>query len=69
MSLTQQDHPFYKPLAVRLAIIAVTGLWSAIEILHLGNGFWSALSVGIFIYCLWTFLLGWKGSDNTSPKA
>ncbi|MFO1032617.1 MAG: DUF3329 domain-containing protein [Hyphomicrobiales bacterium] len=65
MAGLKHDDPFYRPLAMRLAIVAVTALWTAFEIFGSRNGFWSTLSAGIFVYCLWTFLISWK--DNTGP--
>jgi hypothetical protein len=60
MSFGQHDHPFYRPLWVRLAIIASTAIWTALEILYAKEGFWTVIAVAVFAYCLWAFLLNWK---------
>ncbi len=54
------DHPFYRPLWRRIAIVASTAGWLAFELLVSGSGLWTALALGIFIYSAWTFLITWK---------
>ena len=54
------DHPFYRPLWRRVAIVAVTGAWAAFE-LSLGNsGLWTVLGCAVFVYSVWAFLIIWK---------
>ena len=52
-----RDEPFYRPLWRRIAIIAVTGGWAVVEYFYSGDPLWTSLSVGIFAYSLWTFLI------------
>jgi len=54
------DHPFYRPLWRRLAIIAVAGGWTAFEILWSGNAMWMVIAAGFLLYSLWVFLIAWK---------
>ncbi|MBL8790020.1 MAG: DUF3329 domain-containing protein [Rhizobiales bacterium] len=54
------DHPFYRPLWRRLAIIAVSGIWTATEILWSGNVLWIVIAGGFFLYALYVFLIAWK---------
>jgi hypothetical protein len=54
------DHPFYKPKWRRLAIVAATASWALFELLFAKDGFWTAIAVAVWVYCLWTFLLNWK---------
>lgn len=42
MKLIDTDHPFFKPLWIRLVVIAVSSGWAMFEFL-LGNWFWGAL--------------------------
>lgn len=60
MSLGASDHPFYRPLWRRLAIIAITALWAALEIFRGSEPLWMVLAGGAFAYSLWTFLIVWK---------
>jgi hypothetical protein len=49
--------PFYRPLWRRVAIVGVTGFWALVESFYSGDMVWAALSVGLFLYCLWTFII------------
>ena len=57
MMKSVKDEPFYRPLWRRIAIVAVTGVWAVVEFLYSGDPLWTALSIGIFAYSLWTFLI------------
>lgn len=48
---------FYRPLWRRVAIVAVTGVWAVVESVYSGDMLWMALSVGLFVYSLWTFII------------
>lgn len=52
-----KDEPFYRPLWRRVAIVAVTGVWAVVESVYSGDMLWMALSVGLFVYSLWTFII------------
>jgi hypothetical protein len=60
MAFGGNDHPFYKPLGTRLAIVASTAIWAGVELLYAKDGFWSVIALGVFAYCAWTFLIAWK---------
>lgn len=60
MPLGVHEHPFYKPKWRRVAIVASTALWVGFELLFAKDGFWTAISVAVFAYCAWVFLLNWK---------
>ena len=62
MSFGSTDHPFYRPLWRRLAIIGVTAAWAALEIFRSGDPLWMTIAGGAFAYSLWTFLITWKDS-------
>ena len=51
------DHPFYKPLWRRIAIVGFLVAWSAYEVLYARDGFWSVIAVGTLGYAVWTFLI------------
>jgi hypothetical protein len=57
-----KDEPFYRPLWRRIAIVAVTGFWAVVETLYSGDMLWTALSVGLFAYSLWVFLITYPKS-------
>ena len=64
MSFGGNDHPFYKPLGVRLAIVAVTAAWAAFEILYSKDGFWSVIAGGVCAYAVYAFLIAYPKSQT-----
>lgn len=66
MPLGVHDHPFYRPLWRRVAIVVVTGAWAAFELLWAKDGFWTVLFGAVFVYSVWAFLINWK---DTPPQS
>jgi hypothetical protein len=62
MKLVDTNDPFYRPLWKRAGIVAVTGIWAAVEVYHGVASFWALLAVALFIFCAWTFLITWKSN-------
>jgi hypothetical protein len=60
MALIDTSHEFYRPLGVRIAIVAVTAGWAAFEIFYAKQGFWSVIAAAIFALALWSFLISYK---------
>ena len=54
------DHPFYRPLWRRIAIVSVTGGWTAIEVFRGGEPTWMVIAGFFFAYTAWVFLIRWK---------
>jgi hypothetical protein len=68
MKITDRDHPFYRPLWRRIAIVAVVALWAAYEIFVARESFWIMLAVGFLAYSVWLFLITWSpGDGNPQP--
>ena len=59
MALGVNQHPFYKPLWRRIAIVAVTASWVGLEIVS-QDGFFLVVAMGFFAYSVWAFLLKYK---------
>lgn len=59
------DHPFYRPLWRRVAIIAVTAVWLGVEALYARDPFWSVISAGVFAYAVWAFVIAYKPTNDT----
>jgi hypothetical protein len=57
MFKSDQNHPFYRPLWRRVAIVASTVAWLAFESLYGGSGLWVGLAAATCAYCIWTFLI------------
>ena len=63
MFKNEQKHPFYKPLWVRVAIVASIVLWLGFEIWQAnagaGSGLWLAIAAGMLGYAVYTFFITW----------
>jgi len=53
------NHPFFRPLWRRIAIIAVCFGWGIFEF-AMGAPFWGTLFLGLGVYCIWGFLFDFK---------
>lgn len=68
--MRQADHPFFRPLWRRVAVIAACLVWSAVEWSH-GETFWGLLTLGIAGWGAWVFLLNYAppADDIGDPRA
>ena len=57
MPLGVHDHPFYKPLWRRVAVVVTVALWAAFETFYAEDGLWTAISVATLGYSVWAFLV------------
>ena len=64
MKPREQNHPFYKPLWRRIAIVVSIALWLGFELYTGGSGLWIALSAGMLAYAVWTFLIAFPKDDG-----
>jgi hypothetical protein len=71
MKLSERDHPFYRPLWRRIAIVAVVAAWAGFEVLVSGDGFWTMLSLFFLGYAVWMFFISYrpKDGDGAPPAA
>lgn len=65
MSNGIHNHPFYRPLWRRVALVATTVLWAGFEVFYTRDGFWTVLAIAVMAYCIWTFLLRWDASSGS----
>lgn len=61
------NHPFYRPLWRRIAIVAVTWLWMGFELFISKSGFWLAIAAGLAATTTWYFLIAWKDPPASEP--
>lgn len=59
MQLIDPSHPLYKPLWVRILIVAVCFGWAGVELLG-SQPFWAMLSGALGAYAAWMLLLNFK---------
>lgn len=62
------QHPFFRPLWRRIAVVTVCVVWSAVEF-AVGTPFWGTLLAGMAIYAVWTFLISYKPEDEAPPPS
>lgn len=67
MPLGVHDHPFYRPLWVRLLIVAATAGWAAFEAFVVRDGFWTVLAVAVAAYCVVAFLIRFPRNPPPQP--
>lgn len=68
----EQKHPFYKPLWVRVAVVAVIAVMLGIEVWQGSSGLWMVLFGGMLAYAVYTFFITWpkdQPSDDEGPSA
>lgn len=66
MILIDPEHPFYKPLWVRIAIVAVCIVWAAFEF-ALGAPFWGVLFGGAGVYAGYVFFMHHRNGGGKGP--
>jgi len=64
------DHPFFRPLWVRIATVAVALGWGLFEF-SLGEPFWGIVFLGLGFYAGWTFFVAVdpRGARRRTDKA
>lgn len=66
------EHPFFRPLWRRIAVVCVCAAWAAWE-LWLAEPMWTTIAVGMAVYAAWTYLIAYKappeaGSSGAPPE-
>ena len=56
MRRSEADHPFYRPLWVRICLVGVLVLWSILEWTY-QEPFWGILTAAAAAWAIWTFLV------------
>ena len=62
MLIIDTNHPFYRPLWVRLLIVGLCSVWAVVEFVN-NEPFWGTVVGGVAIYSAYVLLLTFK------PKA
>lgn len=57
--MKDSEHPFFRPLWRRVAIVAVCAIWTGIEYYN-GDQFWTTITVGMTLYAAWTYLYAYR---------
>ncbi|TCM79241.1 hypothetical protein [Rhizobium sp. BK068] len=70
MQLIDPQHPAYRPLWVRILIVAVCFGWALVEIIT-GDPFWAVLSGGAGVYAVYMLFWTYKpqSAQNATPPS
>lgn len=67
-TISEQHHPFYRPLWRRVAIVAAVALWLAFETFYSRDPLWISAAAAMLAYGVWTFFLKWPKTPDDPPK-
>ena len=68
MLRSDRDHPFFRPLWRRVALCLAIAGWSGVEFWQGGPSTWFWLTLALFAYALWTFIITFpKPGDGEPP--
>ena len=62
MKLFDTDHPFFRPLWIRLLVCAAAGGWAAFEFSN-GAPVWGTIFLAFFALSVWGFFIDFKPRD------
>lgn len=66
MKLIDPKHSFYRPLGVRVAIVAVLVVWFGLELM-IGASFWLVIVGALAVYCAWVLLIRFPAQEPSEP--
>ncbi|ESW90589.1 DUF3329 domain-containing protein [Mesorhizobium sp. M1060] len=58
------EHPFFRPLWRRVAVVAVCVIWAGIEFAS-GTPFWGIIALGFAAYAVWQFFYLYKPVEES----
>jgi hypothetical protein len=61
--MKDSEHPFFRPLWRRVAIVAVCLAWAVVEFAT-GAPFWGTIALGFAGYAVWQFFYLYKPADE-----
>ncbi|WP_417686289.1 DUF3329 domain-containing protein [Roseibium sp.] len=65
---SDSQHPFFRPLWRRIAIVAFCASWAAFEFYN-GNETWGWITLAITAYGAWTFLFAYTAPEDKSDTS
>ncbi len=62
------EHPWFRPLWRRVAVVVFCAVWAAFE-LYSGEPFWATIFGGMAAYALWVYIIKYpKPGDQQAEK-
>ena len=68
MRSKEAQHPFYRPLWIRVCLVGVLIAWSAMEWIN-DQPFWGVLTGAASLWAIWTFFLSYDPSEPGTAVA
>lgn len=65
MQIIDPKHPFYRPLYVRLLVVAVCALWFAVELV-MGSPFFMVIMGALTVYTAWVLIIRFPREDGSA---
>ena len=66
--MKDSEHPFFRPLWRRIAVVAFCAAWTAWE-LWIADPMWATIAGGMTAYAAWAFLLTYKAPPDAAGPA
>ncbi len=66
--MKDHEHPFFRPLWRRVAVVAVCVAWSIFEFAT-GASFWGMIAAGFAVYAVWQFFFLFKETAEPGAEA
>jgi hypothetical protein len=60
------NHPFFRPLWRRIAVVAACLIWAIVEFVT-GEPFWGVIALGFGGYGIWQFFVIYDPSEPAAP--
>ena len=67
MKLLDTDHPFFRPLWIRIGVVAFTAAWTGFE-LWTGSSFWACLFGAFAILSFYGFFIDFDPERHSSGQ-
>jgi hypothetical protein len=58
--MNDNRHPFYRPLWIRVTMVAIAGTWAVVEWSLGGATLWAYVATGMFAYGIWAFFITYR---------
>lgn len=65
-SMKNNEHPFFRPLWRRIAVVAGCFIWAGIEYVG-GSQSWTMIALAFGLYGAWQFFYAYKPVDENKP--
>jgi hypothetical protein len=65
--LKDHEHPFFRPLWRRVAVVALCVAWSIFEF-STGASMWGMIAAGFAAYAVWQFFYLYKPADPAASE-